>query len=361
MIIKTYKKFIVFILLFAFLGIPSVFASNTGKIVVDYTYGTTAINSANFNAYLVQTYDKTSNTYKNTANFSNLSDIKFADLVNSTNSPDYSIKYNEATTLIQDYIALNQVSSDRSDFSVNSGFYTLSDVEDGLYYIYVNTVRTTSYKYSSSPMLVLIESGDIVEIDAKISRIRIVTTSTDNEDDEDFEEDFIPDEEDFSPDEEDFSPDEQDDILPNEDDEILPEEDEVLPEESLNSETFSVAKIWEGDFSHIFTPVSVSVTINCNGELYEVVTLSDENSWYYEWESLDPNNEWTILELSEIPNFYVSYYKNDNDFTIINTYDDLTVVLPQTGTFANLIPIFAGIGVIFISTGVLLRIKLKND
>ena len=68
-------------------------------------------------------------------------------------------------------------------------------------------------------------------------------------------------------------------------------------------------------------PVYVTVDLFKNGELFDTVTLNEENNWQFFWDELDPEAEWRVAE-REIPVKYdviVDY--NSTQYLIKNTYN----------------------------------------
>lgn len=388
---KFYKNLIVFALLLASFCNQMAFATSSGKIVIDYTYNQTAINNANFKAYLVQILND-ENEYGNTEKFEKMQDIDINALKvlfygYTEETPkllsEYVESYNQTRDIIGDFISSKGISADRQDFSKNLGIYTLEDVEDGLYYLSTATVSQSGYRYSSNPVLALVIDGETVNIDAKITRTETSSGSSggsssnddvveqdDAEDDED-EQVFEDDDEDTQ----DFDDEKEDEDYQEQDDDefdVGTDEDsdtntDGTPNESI---TLSALKLWEGDFLHVFKPQEIFVLIYCDGEYFDEVALNESNSWYYQWETSSIDSDWIIIENTGIFGFDTDYYRFENDFVIINTTLDPATLdfdydsehgVPATGTIANLIPIFAGIGLIFIISGLFLGRKVKNE
>lgn len=91
----------------------------------------------------------------------------------------------------------------------------------------------------------------------------------------------------------------------------------------------SVQKVWAGD-DGVDRPQSVTVALLCDGEIYEIVVLSEENGWYYAWEGLDPDCVWQIVEI-DVPEGYAVVVTQDGmAFIITNTYQPTTPVPSET-------------------------------
>ena len=93
----------------------------------------------------------------------------------------------------------------------------------------------------------------------------------------------------------------------------------------------SVQKVWYNQEGEI--PASVDVVLYCDGAEYETVTLSEENNWSYTWTGLPAISQWTVDEPSVPSGYTKTVTRQDNNFTVTNTYEDI----PKTGDFTNLL------------------------
>ena len=72
-------------------------------------------------------------------------------------------------------------------------------------------------------------------------------------------------------------------------------------------------------------PTEIVVDLLKNGEVYDTVTLSEENGWSYNWDKLPRYNadgtraEWTMTEQT-VEDYTVLIEKNGITFTVTNTY-----------------------------------------
>ena len=98
------------------------------------------------------------------------------------------------------------------------------------------------------------------------------------------------------------------------------------------TDRFRVRKIWENDEEHMeLRPTSIDVSIYCNYELKETVTLSEENRWTYSWTG-NTGDIWTVIE-PDIPEKYTVVYRaNEAQFVVVNTYDDIPPIVTTTTT-----------------------------
>lgn len=85
-----------------------------------------------------------------------------------------------------------------------------------------------------------------------------------------------------------------------------------------SSVTRKVLKRWVNDDAKK-RPESVVVQLLKGSEVYDEVTLSEENNWRYTWEELEAGNSWSVVE-KEVPKGYkVSVSKDGITFVVTNT------------------------------------------
>lgn len=91
---------------------------------------------------------------------------------------------------------------------------------------------------------------------------------------------------------------------------------ELLPEQT----SYSVEKIWFDDGYEENRPESISVSLLCDREVYDVVTLSEDNNWRYTWTELEAGHIWKVVEMDVPEEYTVSADLIDTTFVIDNTY-----------------------------------------
>ncbi len=83
----------------------------------------------------------------------------------------------------------------------------------------------------------------------------------------------------------------------------------------------SVIKVWnDTDYEHK-RPKEVTVVLLKDGESYDTVVLSKDNSWKHQWSSLSDEYDWTVAEKDVPEGYKVSVEQNGTAFVITNTYD----------------------------------------
>ena len=119
-----------------------------------------------------------------------------------------------------------------------------------------------------------------------------------------------------------------------------------------------VLKVWEDDGTEA-RPESVTVQLLRNGEVYDTVTLSEENGWSHTWTGLDKDDTWQVVE-ADVPDGYtVTVTREGITFVVTNTRSKDNPdepepgeeipeepapqgpALPQTGTLWWLVPLLA--------------------
>ncbi len=114
----------------------------------------------------------------------------------------------------------------------------------------------------------------------------------------------------------------------------------------------TVLKVWKNDGAHLEErPAEVQAALLCNGEVYEVVALNEENGWAYSWTGLDGTKEWTIVEYTVLDKYTSSVTQDGSTFIITNTYSDI----PQTGQLWWPVPMLLALGLGMIVVGLVRR------
>lgn len=116
-------------------------------------------------------------------------------------------------------------------------------------------------------------------------------------------------------------------------------------------EDITVIKIWKDKGHETERPSEVQVALIRNGEIYEIVTLNEENEWTYHWYSLDGDAEWTVEEYTMLNKYTSKVTKDGNTFIVTNSYS----VIPQTGQLWWPVPMLLALGFVMIIVGMIRR------
>lgn len=120
----------------------------------------------------------------------------------------------------------------------------------------------------------------------------------------------------------------------------------------------SVRKEWAGDEESLNNrPAYVIVTLLNGVETVDRVYLGDHNLWTYTWKNLDPEGDWTVVEL-DIPKSYTPSYLVEEDGTVVITN---TASLIQTGQMKWHIPVISGVGAAFVLVGFVLIFRKRKQ
>lgn len=141
---------------------------------------------------------------------------------------------------------------------------------------------------------------------------------------------------------------------------------ESHPDESVPV-TRKVLKVWKDQGHELLRPRSISVSLYCDGELYETVILSADTGWSYTWEELDGRHDWTVSEeVSE--RYHTEITREGITFVITNTYNTPTTPtipgnpnLPQTGQLWWPVPTLFAVGLLFVVIGLAQRRGGKHE
>ena len=85
--------------------------------------------------------------------------------------------------------------------------------------------------------------------------------------------------------------------------------------------TYTVRKVWlDNNDSFEARPVYITIDIYKDDELFNTVTLNEENNWQYHWESADKLVKWIVVE-REIPTDYeVRLEHNEKQYLVRNRH-----------------------------------------
>lgn len=97
------------------------------------------------------------------------------------------------------------------------------------------------------------------------------------------------------------------------------------------SRRIHVIKQWDDAEHEDERPASVTVDLLRDGRVYSTATLSQENNWRYDWNGLNQNYHWQVVE-QEVENYSTTVSQSGITYVISNTYhkeDDVIIVDPS--------------------------------
>lgn len=124
---------------------------------------------------------------------------------------------------------------------------------------------------------------------------------------------------------------------------------EAIPDkvETVNRK---VMKVWEDDGAQSQRPAQITVQLIGDHQVYDTVTLSQENNWQYQWTDLKAEVQWSIVEVDVPDGYTVSVSQEGTTFVMTNTYPSEhpstppDTDLPQTGMYWWPVPVLACVG-----------------
>lgn len=137
---------------------------------------------------------------------------------------------------------------------------------------------------------------------------------------------------------------------------IIIEHTKVQKEEVAdNSAKYKVRKIWKDSEYRALRPESITVELLQNGQVYDTVTLSEQNNWAHEWQNLPTDYSWTAAEKSIPEHYTLTVEKEQSGIILTNTYNGSTPPpkeeIPPTGQLWWPVPIFTVLGIAMLALG----------
>lgn len=131
---------------------------------------------------------------------------------------------------------------------------------------------------------------------------------------------------------------------------------------------YQVIKIWKDDCHKEQRPKSITISLICDGAVYDTITLPHNGAWSYTWEDLETNHQWTVTEETVDGYPDPDVQQEGNVFIVTNTCSKPTTptqpgkpTLPQTGQLWWPVPVLAAAGLLFVVIGLLRRRGAANE
>lgn len=123
--------------------------------------------------------------------------------------------------------------------------------------------------------------------------------------------------------------------------------------------SIKVQKVWKDSGNENKRPSSIMVQLYKDGEIYDSITLSEENNWQHIWENCSTKSNYTLVE-QKLDSYTVQVSKEGITYLITNTYKTVTPSVPNknipfTGQLWWPVLILITLGLFFILIGLIRR------
>lgn len=123
--------------------------------------------------------------------------------------------------------------------------------------------------------------------------------------------------------------------------------------------SIKVQKVWKDSGNKNKRPSSIMVQLYKDGEIYDSITLSEENNWQHIWENCSTKSNYTLVE-QKLDSYTVQVSKEGITYLITNTYKTVTPSVPNknipfTGQLWWPVLILITLGLFFILIGLIRR------
>ena len=280
----------------------SIDLGHTHSLTIPAVYADMPISGLRFDAYLISTVDQ----------YGELTVIDrygaYAESLDIRGKNDTAWK-NMAQTLAREILLDPDLKPSRSAVTDADGVAKFADISMGLYLIVGNGVEKDGYVYSTSPFFVMLPEQDL---SSNTWNYHVVANAK--------------------------------------------------PGQEPVKADYEVIKVWKDDCHKEQRPKSIAISLICDGEIYDTITLPHNGAWTYTWKDLDTNHQWTVMEKKEQGYKDPDIQQEGNTFIVTNTCSKPTTppqpgkpTLPQTGQLWWPVPVLIAAGLLFVVIGLVRR------
>ena len=129
----------------------------------------------------------------------------------------------------------------------------------------------------------------------------------------------------------------------------------------VDFDDYWVIKKWSDYGMAGWRPKEIKITLLCNGEAYDQVTLTKDMDWRYSWKNMRTDCEWLVVE-DEVSGYTTKIRRNGVIFTVTNTTTNPPPPqLPHTGQLWWPVYALMASGLIMILAGVIRRRGAQDE
>ena len=284
------------------LAAGSIDLSHAHSLTVTAVYAQKPISGMRFDAYRISSVDE----------FGELTVIDryrdFADELDIRGKNDTAWQ-NMAQTLAREILLDPDLKPSRSAVTDADGVAKFADISMGLYLIVGNGVEKDGYVYSTSPFFVMLPEQDL---SSNTWNYHVVANAK-------------------------------------------PGQEPVRAD-------YEVIKVWKDSCHKDQRPESITISLICDGAVYDTITLPYEGAWSYTWKNPGTNRQWTVTEEKETGYKEPDVQQEGYRFIVTNTCNKSTTstgsgkpTLPQTGQLWWPVPVLIAAGLFFVVIGLVRR------
>lgn len=230
-------------------------------------------------------------------------------------------EWNDLAETIKGYISSDNINSDGIGTTDENGMLSFNNILPGLYLVLAEKCSIDGYTYFETPTITSVPSYD--DEKSWIYDVNISPKTTRSDIPNDQKQYFI---------------------------------------------TRKVLKNWKNDEISV-RPNEIEVQLLCDGSIYDVIKLNDDNNWCYVWDKLPEYDElkskieWSVVESSKLKDYNVEFSLEGNTFVITNTFtgklpDRPSGKVPQMGQLWWPVPVLICGGIVILTIGL---VKRKNS
>ena len=124
----------------------------------------------------------------------------------------------------------------------------------------------------------------------------------------------------------------------------------------------NISKVWTNVPAGTVLP-NIQVGIYCEGQLFNVVTLSATNNWSFKWDNIPAayaDKEWSVKEMKVPTGWEVSYAGEGQNFVITNNGSKVPTTVVVLGIGVNQTALFLGMAAVLLASAACIVLFLRK-